>query len=265
MNRICGVCDSITSPLTKSKVLSSAHSWPRSYCSRISFDSILSFFPNGGFVTGGGWINSPAGAYIADATLTGKANFGFVSKYQKGATIPIGETEFQFQVAHLNFHSTVYEWLVVSGARAQYKGEGRILGDTRTFGFLLTAVDGQAVGGLGYDKFRQPLRLFVHFMKRHSGLINETYPIMSCEVRNRPTLSNLDVHLGTQRPSHDNMPDLRQPRDPPLVRHPRAEQPLGHPAERRPPPALVHTGDRPAQHQVLSDAGGARRPAAQPI
>ena len=28
----------------------------------------------------------PAGAYAADMTLTGKANFGFVSKYQKGAT-----------------------------------------------------------------------------------------------------------------------------------------------------------------------------------
>jgi hypothetical protein len=50
--------------------------------------------PNGGFVTSGGWI------------MTGKANFGFVSKYQKGTTIPTGETEFNFQVGNLNFHST---------------------------------------------------------------------------------------------------------------------------------------------------------------
>jgi len=52
-----------------------------------------------GFVTGGGWINSPAGAYTADRTLTGKATFGFVSKYQKGANVPTGNTEFQFKMA----------------------------------------------------------------------------------------------------------------------------------------------------------------------
>ena len=35
----------------------------------------------GGFVTGGGWITSPPGAYASDPQLTGKAQFGFVSKY----------------------------------------------------------------------------------------------------------------------------------------------------------------------------------------
>jgi hypothetical protein len=28
--------------------------------------------PSGGFVTGGGWINSPLNAYAADPTLTAK-------------------------------------------------------------------------------------------------------------------------------------------------------------------------------------------------
>jgi hypothetical protein len=114
---------------------------------------VVVYDPNGGFVTGGGWINSPAGAYLANSSLTGKANFGFVSKYQKGATIPTGETEFQFQVGNLNFHSTVYEWLVVSGAKAQYKGSGTING-TGSYGFLLTATDGDINGGGGVDKFR---------------------------------------------------------------------------------------------------------------
>lgn len=109
--------------------------------------------PNGGFVTGGGWISSPVGAYQADLTLTGKANFGFVSKYQKGATIPSGNTEFQFHAESLNFHSTAYEWLVVSGARAQYKGAGTINGEG-DFGFILTAIDGQRAGGGGIDRFR---------------------------------------------------------------------------------------------------------------
>jgi hypothetical protein len=34
--------------------------------------------PSAGFATGGGWIMSPPGAYAADPTLTGRANFGFV-------------------------------------------------------------------------------------------------------------------------------------------------------------------------------------------
>jgi hypothetical protein len=109
--------------------------------------------PNAGFVTGGGWIMSPPGAYSANPALTGKANFGFVSKYQKGAKVPTGQTEFQFHAGNLNFHSEVYEWLVVAGARAQYKGTGTLNGATG-YGFMLTAIDGQISGGGGTDKFR---------------------------------------------------------------------------------------------------------------
>jgi uncharacterized repeat protein (TIGR01451 family) len=114
---------------------------------------VVIYDPNGGFVTGGGWINSPAGAYPANPSLTGKANFGFVSKYQPGATVPTGQTEFRFKVANLNFHSSSYDWLVVAGARAQYKGTGTING-SGNYGFLLTAIDGQVSGGGGVDKFR---------------------------------------------------------------------------------------------------------------
>jgi HYR domain/Galactose oxidase, central domain len=114
---------------------------------------VIVYDPSAGFVTGGGWINSPPNAYLPDLTLTGKATFGFVSKYLKGANKPTGETEFQFQVANFNFHSSVYEWLVVSGPLAQYKGSGTING-SGDYGFLLTATDGQVSGGGGVDKFR---------------------------------------------------------------------------------------------------------------
>ncbi len=96
---------------------------------------------------------SPQGAYKADPSLSGKATFGFVSKYQKGATIPSGNTEFQFHAAGFNFHSTSYEWLVISGAKAQYKGEGTVNG-VGGYKFLLTATDGDVSGGGGVDKFR---------------------------------------------------------------------------------------------------------------
>ena len=115
-------------------------------------DYVVIYNPEGGFVTGGGWINSPAGAFLADENLEGKATFGFVSKYQKGATVPTGNTEFQFKVADLNFKSTSYDWLVVSGPQAKYKGSGTINGDGN-YGFLLSAVDG-AIKGDGIDKFR---------------------------------------------------------------------------------------------------------------
>jgi hypothetical protein len=113
---------------------------------------VVIYDPNGGFVTGGGWINSPAGALVG-TSLTGRANFGFVSKYAKGASVPTGETEFNFQLGNFNFHSTSYDWLVVSGALAQYKGSGTING-TGDYGFILTAADADIQGGPAVDGFR---------------------------------------------------------------------------------------------------------------
>jgi len=53
-------------------------------------------------------------------------------------------------VADLDFQSTSYQWLVVAGARAQYKA----LDNQRywDYGFMLTAIDGQANGGKGDDR-----------------------------------------------------------------------------------------------------------------
>jgi hypothetical protein len=112
-----------------------------------TFLYVVIYDPNGGFVTGGGWINSPLGAYTPDPSLTGKATFGFVSKYQKGANVPTGNTEFQFHAANMNFKSTSYDWLVIAGMKAQYKGTGTING-VGEYKFMLTAIDGSP------DKFR---------------------------------------------------------------------------------------------------------------
>ena len=49
--------------------------------------------------------------------------------------------------------SASYDWLVVSGPRAQYKGVGTINGGG-SYGFLLTAIDGQVASGGGSDRFR---------------------------------------------------------------------------------------------------------------
>jgi hypothetical protein len=117
------------------------------------FQYAVVYDPSAGFVTGGGCVNSPAGAFVANPLLTGKATFGFVSRYAKGASTPTGQTEFQFQLAGLDFHSTSYDWLVIAGAKAQYKGSGTING-AGDYGFMLTAIDGALPGGGGVDRFR---------------------------------------------------------------------------------------------------------------
>ena len=113
---------------------------------------VVIYDPSAGFVTGGGWINSPVGAYVDEPDLTGKANFGFVSKYKKGASVPDGQTEFQFHAGNFRFHSSSYQWLVISGCKAQYKGTGAVNG-VSGYGFLLTAYDGQ-INGCSSDGFR---------------------------------------------------------------------------------------------------------------
>jgi hypothetical protein len=117
------------------------------------YQYVVVYDPNGGFVTGGGWIISPAGAYAPAPSATGRAHFGFVSKYQKGATVPTGKTDFEFKAVGLEFASTSYEWLVVAGAKAQYKGAGTLNG-VAGYKFILTANDVQVSGGVGTDRFR---------------------------------------------------------------------------------------------------------------
>jgi hypothetical protein len=107
--------------------------------------------PDDGFVTGGGWIESPAGAYRPDPSLTGKASFGFAAKYPKDALEPKENVEFQFKAGDLNFHASSYQWLVIVGAQAQFRGRGTI-NQSGQYEFMLTAIDGRLAGG--EDKFR---------------------------------------------------------------------------------------------------------------
>ena len=117
------------------------------------FQYVVIYDPSEGFVTGGGWISSPAGAYAADPALSGKATFGFVSKYKKGANVPTGETVFHFNVADLFFDSDYYQWLVVAGPKAQFKGIGTINGDG-AFGFMITVIDADLTSSTDDDLFR---------------------------------------------------------------------------------------------------------------
>lgn len=108
------------------------------------YQFIVIYDPSGGFVTGGGWIYSPPGAYIADPLIEGKADFKFDAKYKKAPKHKKGhkhkkwkkhenegyelegKTDFKFKAGKLDFKSTSYDWLVVTEDKAIYKGVGKI-------------------------------------------------------------------------------------------------------------------------------------------
>ena len=122
-----------------------------------TFEYVVVANPAGGSVTGGGWISSPAGAYPAEPTFTGRANFGFNAKYDDNRLK--GETEFKFErevkgkpKLKLNFHSRDYDWLVVDGSNAIYVGSGEING-SGDYAFLVNVIDGK-LAGTKVDRFR---------------------------------------------------------------------------------------------------------------
>lgn len=134
-----------------------------------SFNYVVVYDPSAGFTTGGGWFNSPAGAYAANPTLTGQANFGLNAKYKSGSTVPTGNTDFEFPAANLNFNSTSYDWLVINGNQAQYQGSGTING-AGNYGFLVTALDNG--GGSTPDD----LRIKIWDKSNNNAVIYDTQP-----------------------------------------------------------------------------------------
>ena len=117
------------------------------------FQFVVIYDPSAVFVTGGRWIDSPVGAYLPDPSLTGKSNFGFISKYKKGKSVPSGQTRFQFKTANFSFRSGTYEWLVITKHKAMYKGTGTI-NNAGNYGFQLTAIDAALTPSTSDDLFR---------------------------------------------------------------------------------------------------------------
>jgi hypothetical protein len=157
------------------------------------FQYVVAYNPSAGFVTGGGWITSPAGAVVANPALTGKANFGFNAKYKSGATVPTGQTLFQFPAGNLSFQSTSYDWLVITTNQAQYQGSGTING-AGNYGFLVTALDNG--GGSTPDDFR----LQIWDKNNNNAVVYDTQP--GASVTAAPTTplggGRIQVHTNAQ-------------------------------------------------------------------
>ena len=130
---------------------------------------VIVYDPNGGFITGGGWIISPEGAYLPDPGLTSRATFSFVAKYKPRRTTPEGNLEFKVQDGHNpNFRSKTFEWLVINGSTALLKGTGTVNGqgsypflltinvdDPKTFHMKIWMLDGSGAEQVIYDNESQ--------------------------------------------------------------------------------------------------------------
>lgn len=88
--------------------------------------------PNGGFATGGGGANSPAGADLANPSGSGPVTFAFNPKYlPNNPTVPSGDLEFHYNAGNIVFKSTSWDFLVVTnGNHGQAQGTGTINGST---------------------------------------------------------------------------------------------------------------------------------------
>src|SRR5690606_1810656 len=73
---------------------------------------VVVYDPTAGFVTGGGWIAYDATAceILCEGTA-GRGEFGFVSRYKRGMSVPTGNTIFEFHAGTIAFTSSDYEWM----------------------------------------------------------------------------------------------------------------------------------------------------------
>ncbi len=96
---------------------------------------------NAGWAAGSKEFDSPAGSIVGNTSLPGKASFGFQVKYQQGDMVPSGKNvEFSFPAGNIDFTSSSYQWLVVSGTKATFKATGTLNG-LPGYTILVSAID----------------------------------------------------------------------------------------------------------------------------
>jgi PKD repeat protein len=106
-----------------------------------SSGQVVIYDPNAGWITGGGWINSPANACPSSGGAAGKLSFSFASKYESASSPPTGNADFKLNQGKLDFHGTSLDWMVVANNSARIEGRGTLNGGG-DYGFSLEATDG---------------------------------------------------------------------------------------------------------------------------
>jgi predicted GH43/DUF377 family glycosyl hydrolase len=131
--------------------------------------------PDGGFATGGGWLITDN-----ESTLpSGRANFGFVTKYKNDNSV--GNLEFQYRDADINLKSTKIDWLAISTNKVIFQGVGTINGEN-LYTFRVKA-DDNGEPGVDVDFFS---------IKIWEGIDTEIDPIH--KAKNTISGGNIKVH-----------------------------------------------------------------------
>jgi hypothetical protein len=92
-------------------------------------------------LTGGGWFDSPAGAYLADESLGGKAHFNFPVHCGEEGEEPVGDLSLELPSAGFEFESAEIDSMIVLGNEATLTGYGTVNG-AGDYGFAAVAVEG---------------------------------------------------------------------------------------------------------------------------
>ena len=109
------------------------------------YEYVVVYDPEAGFVTGGGWIDTPSGSYTADPALEEKAKFEFAVRFKRGKKIQMdGDFLFQFDQTPFMLTSTSIDWLVIDqdAMTAQFKGQGMLNG-TGNYHFWVWVTDSE--------------------------------------------------------------------------------------------------------------------------
>jgi hypothetical protein len=96
--------------------------------------------------------------------VSGRASFGFLARYGNDATGVVAHPGVRMRVPGFEFDSTAYDWLVITGAKAQLRGSGRVNG-SGGYSFQIAAIDGQELGS------SEPDRLRIQIWDSASGLL----------------------------------------------------------------------------------------------
>jgi hypothetical protein len=127
-----------------------------------------------GFVTGGGTIQSPAGALRSDPSHSGKGSLQLSVSYPSGAATPTGSFTYGLAGTTFSVATTTFDWLVVSGSTATFAGPVTVNGASghravvtvtdRSSGDTFRLVVTNAAGTVVYDSGAQAVKgqLVIH-------------------------------------------------------------------------------------------------------
>ncbi|MEX0597584.1 MAG: hypothetical protein WD512_13920, partial [Candidatus Paceibacterota bacterium] len=106
-----------------------------------------------GFINGSGFIHSPIGAVVNDGSQSGRAQFRLNARIKKGGELQ-GSATFRFSNSDIDFQSTSYSQIIVSGNMAKVSGTGTFSG-SGAYEFFISVVDEKSTGrNRVADKYR---------------------------------------------------------------------------------------------------------------